>query len=161
MCEKCPEKVDALISNEVTQFTEEDKEWLNELPEDMLDKFIPKIVKVNAELKAPTLAEAWEIVKTQSKPEDFISNIPEEVKVQINSEQKAKEEREAVIQNLLANSDWTEEEKAELYAAPFSILKKLDIAVKPDVTNYAVVPSKNRKQVSGVVPMPLPGVEFE
>ena len=39
MC--CPEKVDALIKNELTNYVEEDREWLMTMEEDQLDKMFP------------------------------------------------------------------------------------------------------------------------
>ena len=145
MCEKCPEKVTALIANDGTQFTEEDRDWLNELPEDMLDKFIPKAV---------TVQRAWDVIKTQAKPEDYIANIPEEVQVQINSVLKEKEERQILTQTLVANGAWTED---ELSGMSFSILKKLDSTAS--VSNYAGIAggSPRRSTVEGLEPLPLTG----
>ena len=148
MCEKCPEKVDELISNEMTQFTSDDRDWLEELPEDMLDKFVPKAITVN---------KAWDVIKKQAKPEEYLTNIPEEVRLQINAEAKEKEERQTIVQNILTNSDWTQE---ELDGMSLNVLKKLEATKTPEVVNYAVVAGRNQKQATGPAPMPRPGVKF-
>lgn len=158
MCEKCPEKVTALIAHDSTQFTEDDREWLNELPEDMLDKFIPKIT-VHKEVTTPTLDEAWEIIKAQAKPEDYLAHLPDETKIQINAEFKAKEERQAIVQNILTNSDWTQEELNDMSLV---VLKKVEAQCKNSVTNYSMITGgTDKKKVGSIAPMPVPGVEFE
>jgi hypothetical protein len=44
-CPECVKKINALIANKESGFTEDDREWLNGLPETALDKVSPKIVE--------------------------------------------------------------------------------------------------------------------
>ena len=156
MCEVCKEKVKELIAHESTHFTEDDREWLEALTEDKLDKLIPKLIQVD--IKVPTVEEAWNIIKGVT-PEDYIAHIPDEVKVQINNEFKMKEERQAITQSILANSkEW---EETELTGMSLNVLKKLEATTKSVVTNYSIRGIRGNVNEQGIAPMPLPGVKFE
>lgn len=162
MCEPCKERVDELIAHEATLFTEDDRDWLEALTEDKLDKLIPRVNKTPAEPKAPTMEEAWNVIKAEAKPEDYISHLPEDVVVQINAEQKMKEERQNIIEHITAHStDWAQD---DLVAMPFSILKKLKTTLDSGAPNYVANAGGVRNLETGkkgITPMPLPGVKFE
>jgi hypothetical protein len=147
MCEKCKEKAGLLIGNESTNFTEDDRDWLEALTEDKLDKLIPKI-RTN---KKTTIAEAWEMV---TKSEDFINHVPDEVKVQINTAFRESEERQTLTTNIMTGSDWTED---ELNGMSLSVLKKLE-TVKAGA-NFSANAAGVQKEVK-VAPLPIPGVKL-
>lgn len=160
MCEPCKEKVNGLIAHEGTHFTEDDREWLEALTEDKLDKMIPKMIRTNKEsAKPPTVDEAWDVIQKDSKPADYMAHIPDEVKIQINTEIKNKEEHDALVQTILANSQ-NELTAEELGALSVNVLKKL---VKPEgqATYVGQTGGAGQPAKAGVAPMPLPGVKLE
>jgi hypothetical protein len=161
MCAPCKEKVNELIAHESTLFTDDDREWLEALTEDKLDKLIPKVITVQTEVKIPpTVDEAWEIVlkDIENTLDDFVAHVPEQAKVQINSEFKEKEERQNVVENLITNSDWKEE---ELDKMPLSVLKKLESSLNKEGTDFSINGMRSRGgESSKVRPLPLPGVKF-
>lgn len=101
--ECCAELIDALIANEATQYTEDHRGMLEELPEDVLKVMaeVPKVEK--KEETDPTNEEA-----IQAAVEKRIANDP------IMQEQKRlyDQNKESLIQGLLANkrNEFTEEE---------------------------------------------------
>lgn len=148
MCTPCKEKVNELIAHESTHFTEDDREWLETLTEDKLDKFIPKLVQVNK----PTVEDAWEIIKGVT-PDEYIAHIPEEVKVQVNNAFKEKEERQTIITNILTNSKvWKEE---DLVSLSVNMLKKLEVTTKPVITDYSVMGTRGKPTDDTVTPLTL------
>lgn len=160
MCEPCKERVDELIAHEGTHFTEDDREWLEALTEDKLDKMIPKMIRTNKEsVKPPTIDEAWDIIQKGAQPNDYMAHIPDEVKIQINTEIKTKEEHDALVQSILANSQ-NELTAEELGALSVNVLKKL---VKPEgqATYVGQTGGAGQPAKAGVAPMPLPGVKLE
>jgi len=50
-CPACLEKVNALIANAESSFAEADREWLETLSEDQLDKIAPKVIEKEVEKK--------------------------------------------------------------------------------------------------------------
>ena len=160
MCEPCKEKVNGLIAHEGTHFTEDDREWLEALTEDKLDKMIPKMIRTNKEsAKPPTVDEAWDVIQKDSKPADYMAHIPDEVKIQINTEIKNKEEHDALVQTILANSQ-NELTAEELGVLSVNILKKLAKS-EGQATYVGQTGGAGQPAKAGVAPMPLPGVKLE
>lgn len=156
MCGTCKEKVNGLIAHANTHFDENDREWLEALTEDKLDKLIPKVVQVNV---VPSLVDAWKVVKAQAQPADYLSNVPDDVKLQINAVAKEKEEREAVTTYLTTSSDWTVE---ELDAMSLNALKKLEAREKSAPANYAGAAAGGGAQgaaVAGLQPLMPPDLK--
>ncbi len=129
MCEKCPEKVDQLIANSATRFSENDRDWLNELTEDKLDKLIPKVaVNTKKEEKVEiTTEDAWKALNLNK--EQY------EAGVKIYNEQRA-----SVTKEIMDNTEegtWSED---DLKGMSLAVLKKLAKSVeKKDegIGNYA------------------------
>ncbi len=130
-CAKCPEKVDALIANSATHFEESDRDWLNELTEDKLDKLIPKkVVQTNESQnqgKTITESEAWSVLK--------LSKEQYEMGVKVYNDQRAE-----VTKEILDNSEkdvWSED---ELKSLKLEVLKKIAKTLKKkeeqEVGNY-------------------------
>lgn len=136
MCEKCEEKAQALINHASTNFDENDLVWLKELTEEKLDKMIPKVVQVN---KAPTVEEAWEIIKVNvTDVTAYIDKLPENVKQEVNlGLQTFKNSKTILVNSILeATSDtWTKE---ELELMSYDVLQKLEKSVKHVTTDYSV-----------------------
>lgn len=163
-CLGCMEKVIAIINNEATNFTAENREWLLTLDETILDKLMPKVVEVNESTVAPTKEQAVEVLReTLKKPEDFINVLPEEMRDQMRAGLTLhKEKRQEYIDAILANSEegiWTQE---ELNAESTERLSKLAKYI-PQPVNYALVPGGSEVNVNGEDAddiLPLTGVKF-
>lgn len=133
----CPNKVDALIANALTQFTEKDKKWLSELEDAQLDAMVPvEAEKPVANDKKETKEEVVENTKTtkengpvkinseelkkevkallsESKdPNSFIDNyMPEALRGQMKSGLKMyHEKREQLIKVIVDNSKFKEDQ---------------------------------------------------
>ena len=162
MCEPCKEKVNALIAHTSTHFTENDREWLDTLTEDKLDKLIPKVVQTNA--KAPTLEDAWNVINANARSiEDYTAKLPEAIKKQIDLGLNSyKEMRNGVNQNIIANTEegtWTVE---ELDAMPLETLQKIEKSVTKDkgAADFTVQGvSAYKKEDGGITPMLPSGFE--
>ena len=149
MCELCKEKAQALIANTSTHFTEEDREWLEGLTEDKLDKLIPKVFKVTRkEEPEVTVEQAWKVLGLNKEQYDRGVEI-------------YKAQRAVVIENILANTEkdvWTKE---ELEGMEPQVLQKIEKSVKKETKgNYAAM---SVRDINGaeIAPMLLPEVEFK
>lgn len=143
-----PCKIDALISNEATKFTEDDREWLGTLEDDVLDKLAPidhKPLPIVKEKEAvvntkPEVTE--EAVKSiLSKNKELIYKLmPDDVKDQIQSGLKMyKEKRAGLIEAIVANSKFTEENLKEWKTED---LENLHESVVPEVEDYSARATK-------------------
>lgn len=172
MCDKCPEKVDALIAHSATHFTDNDREWLDKLTEDQLDKLIPKVYRRKTQKPAVleteeiTVDEAWKVIQNNSKSvDDYLKGLPENVKKQF---EKGVEiytaERKKVVESILANSEkdeWTED---ELNGMKLEVLQKIEKTLTRVVEGSeggVYIQGRTLSANTKVPPLPLPGVEFE
>jgi arsenate reductase-like glutaredoxin family protein len=131
MCEKCPEKVDELIANSATNFTKDDREWLDTLTEDKLDKLIPKRVR-SVNTPEITVDKAWEVINTNSKGvDDYLKNLPADVKVQVEKGLETyKEEHKKVVKFILDNTAKEIWEEEELNNMSMEVLKKIQKTIE-------------------------------
>jgi len=111
-----PDKVDALIANEATKFTADDKEWLLTHNEEQLEKLIPKEPEkkvVDNKEEKPTVETP--IVNTEPKTtEAYLKDMPKEVRDQFETGLRLNaDKRASLIKVILTNSEegvWKEEE---------------------------------------------------
>jgi len=112
-------KVNELIANAATQFSENDKEWLSSLSDENLDKLVPveveakvkdnaeaeKKVEVKEEVKIERIAEEVKVKDNASKTVDeFIATAPAEMQEVLNAGIRMhREEKEALVSELKAN----------------------------------------------------------
>lgn len=123
------EKVDALINNEATKYTEEDREWLEGLEANQLEKMSP----VEVEKKDSEFNLAEEIKNHAKTPEEFIELMPEGLKDSMNSALKLhKEKRASMIAEIQDNTEkvW---EKDELEAMSMETLAKIHKSIPRQV----------------------------
>jgi len=120
----CLAKVEQLISNEKTPWTDKDKEWLLAQEEDIIDKLIPteepavdetkKQPVVQAKVEPVTAEQAMKVLKDSvSKPDDFFKILPEELRGSMQAGLKLyNEQRARMIKDIMANAKdvWTEDE---------------------------------------------------
>jgi len=154
----CPEKVQLLIENAATPFEETDRDWLEAMTEDQIDKLTPPEPKANEELKPKSSKEEIaaavkagaegaegtpiaEIVKdnkqTEGKvdtPEAYIQNAPAEIQsVLTESLVMHRQKKDDLVKALLANQNNSFSED-ELKGMELVELKK--IAKLAQVNNY-------------------------
>lgn len=128
----CPEKVEMLIQDENSNFTEDDREWLLTQSEEIIEKLQPvvvekevikeveKIVKVN-EGEEVTKEQAIQVLsETLSDPKKFMELLPSAIKDQLESGLRMHEEyRDKLITGILANQAsevWKKEDLANMNA---------------------------------------------
>lgn len=128
----CPEKVEMLIQDENSKFTEADRDWLLTQSAETLEKLQPVIIEKEVEKivnnqETPTKEMAIQVLQeTFSDPNKFLSLLPTDIREQMESGlQLHKEKRENTIAQIIANQAgnvWTKEELAEMNTA---LLNKL------------------------------------
>ncbi|KKK92747.1 hypothetical protein LCGC14_2699820 [marine sediment metagenome] len=138
------ELVNGLIANEATQFTDDDKEWLNGLDEERLKKMAPPvIVDAEADAEAERIAAEAETARLAAlessgdtppvTTEDYIANAPEEVQQVLNSGlQMHRSRKEALVAAIKANARNTFSEE-QLQAKPLTELESI-AALSTDVS---------------------------
>lgn len=142
---KTPCKIDALINNEATQFTEEDREWLESLEDDQLEKLSPvenektdpppadnkkekeedkPAASAEKQDEQKVTAEDIKAVLSNMEAEEFIGLLPKETGRQMRSGlQMYKSQRDKVIKEITDNSsftaerldDWSDEDLNDLH----------------------------------------------
>ncbi|MFW6121526.1 MAG: DUF2213 domain-containing protein [Petrotogales bacterium] len=162
-CVKCPEKVEELITHSATHFEEADRDWLNDLSEDKLDKLIPKRVRTNNDTETMTLDKAKDFIQANMKAEDRLSLLTDDMKSQYEAGVKIyKEQRDETIKSIMDNTEegtWT---KDELEVMKLDVLKKLEKSVKKsDSTVHVNSTGGNGKDKDSVEPMLIPSMEFD
>jgi len=145
-CPKCVEKINALLANKESGFTEDDREWLNTLTEPQLDKAItPKVVE-------KTVEKTVEVNKL--KPED-------QAALDFGKKELATR-REGWIKGILANTEkiWTEE---KLKVKDDETLENIYKSVKKEEPVEHIFAAGGHIAVNSgqVAPLEPTGVEFE
>lgn len=144
-CTPC-EKINQLIAHELTNFTEDDREFLTALEEAHLDKLFPKEKKK----EEPTVQQkkddinpeqAIEVLKKSlTKPEDFMKLMPDEMREQINTGLAVhRAQRANMVKTIVDNSNgiWKED---DLKKMEFETLKKIhDSIIDNSKTDYSVL----------------------
>lgn len=121
-------KVDALIANESTNFTEDHREWLSEQSDEMLSAMEPMQVNRTtppAVKPEPITNEAVQTYLSGKSQEDILKLLPESIQANVEAGLKVREEmREKMITEIMSNekSPW---EKEELVAMSCDQLRKI------------------------------------
>lgn len=102
----CEAKVDALIANEDTRFTAEDREWLLSLEEGAIDKLAPvEQVEVNADEMIATFKQTLKTI------DDYTALMPDSMKAEIETGLTMyREKRQALIANIAEKSAFEADE---------------------------------------------------
>lgn len=117
-------KVNALISNERTHFTEEDREMLMDMEETMLDKLQPKMTRTKVEVNAQVVTD---FLKEQSE-EQVLKVLPENMQKNYNAMvQEKAQKREAVITAIMAHekNEWKKEELTTMSCENLAKISKM------------------------------------
>lgn len=138
----CPEKVELLIQDENSRFTEDDREFLLTLSADQLEKVQPVTVEVEKIVEVEKKVQINDDEMTTKVKEvlansfadqaTFINLLPPEIKDQVQSGLKLHSEmRAGMIQSILTNQSSEVFTKEELDALPAAQLQKLADAMRP------------------------------
>ena len=156
-CAGCMEKIVGLINNKQTRFGKEDREWLLEQEESVLDKLMPvepEPIQVNREQALDVLKEEFTDVQK------VIELLPAKVKEKIEKGLAVHaSQRKEKVDKILANTKevWTED---DLNGFSDEMLEKLEKSIKP-VENYSgmggVPKQENQSKTSSDKVLYLPG----
>jgi ribosomal protein L22 len=118
----CPQKVEELIVNVAAKFTADDREWLQSLTEEQLEKVTPKVVQVNVGKEHVTSHLA-----TYKSAEEVLELLPEALRNDISAGlEMNKAKRAELVTKIQANASskdvWAKE---ELEAMETGMLEKL------------------------------------
>jgi hypothetical protein len=154
----CPDKVEELIANKATKFTEGDKDWLLTQSAETIAKLFPnetkpEKVEVNKE-------EAVQVLKEQlSDKEQVLNMLPDEMRAQFEYGLNAyKAERTKLISGIVANSNeqFTEE---DLNSMEMPMLQKLYKSTnKVDYSVNGGSEMNMNSDNNGVEPLLSPGI---
>lgn len=151
-------KVEQLINNEQTRFTEEDKEWLLTQEEAVLDKLLPiEQPKEKLQINNDEVINAFkEKAKTT---DDFINLMPTEMQDQIRSGLRLHQDaRKKMIDHIIANAKdvWNEDQLKEMDT---DILTKVYKSV-PNPVDYSAMNVINNEEDNEEKMLPV-GVEIK
>ena len=142
-CSGCKEdKIDRIIANKASQFTEEDRELLNNMEEAILEKMLPTEVKVEPVVnkeKPFTTEDAVKLLTNSFKTtEDYLKIVPEEVREQIQTGLNLnKERRTQLIQSIVNNAAKDSITAAELETYSLPELEKFNKAFVKKVVDFS------------------------
>jgi hypothetical protein len=147
-CKTCLEKVNALIANKESGFTEEDRPWLETLPESALDKVTPKVI---------------EKVVEKEKVIEVNKLTPEDKAALEFGKRQLKERREKWINAILTNSGkdvWKEEDLSKM---DDTILERIYLTVNKkaeEIVDYSVM-GFSKSDANKIQPLYPTGIKFE
>lgn len=122
--------VDELIANSATQFTEDDRQWLSELPEERLNKMTPTVNTENdsEEEEEQPAADPAPAVNSAATPEDFISQAPKEIQEVLQEGLRMQSEaRQKLVKELMDSGrcDFTEAQLKDMSTSQLRSMAKL------------------------------------
>lgn len=134
-------KVQALITNAASQFTEQDRDWLLQQPEQMLDKLMPaptESAPVNTTAPQINCEAVKGFIQTNvTKPEDILNLIPASMQPQFRKGIELQEaHRSELVQSIRTNSATEAFAETELNAMSTEMLEKLSKSLTP-ITDYS------------------------
>ena len=145
-CPKCVEKINALITNKDSGFTEDDREWLNNLTEAQLDKLTPKVVE-----KEKIVEKTVEVNKLSPEDQEAIAY----------GRKQREDRRKGLISGILTNTEkdtWSED---ILKSMSDDTLERILNSVKKKEEDYSVAAGSVLTNVADVEPLPPTGITFE
>ena len=155
--------IDALITNEASRFAETDREWLAEQSVETLGKLEPKMNRAEKPV-APKEVPATEAQISAHvkglKQEELVKLLPEDVQTNLAAMETARvENRNKVIDNIIANSGegtWTKEDLSVMECVT---LEKLEKSVSPNDYSGMPIEKKPIVNTTEVAPMLPAGVK--
>lgn len=135
-CDACKEKIDALVANEASAFSKDDREWLETLEEEKLDKLAPKPEKAPQANEDP---EKKGDDPEKDEPKLTLKDVatPDEYEAYEYGARQLKADKAKMVEAITTNTAegvWTED---ELKAMPIGQLEKV----------YHTLPKKEDEEV--------------
>jgi hypothetical protein len=161
--------VDGLINNANTTYEEADREWLEGLTEEQLNKMTPVTVEKEVPAKVTNEQIMSAFTESMKTPEDFLKVVPAGMRDQLQSGLELQANTKTkMVDGIIANTEegtWTKE---ELEAMPFNSVAKIYKTCKATedvgtVVDYSAMGggiqnNNSEEQVEVMAPM---GVEFK
>lgn len=173
-CTPCiKKKVDGLIANEATHWSEDDREFLEGLEESQLDKFSPIEKKDptppanHSEQPEITRDKVMEVLSKKPMSDDeymkFLSpQAREQHKIGLRLH---KEQRDSMVQGIIDNTEEGVWPKEDLESMDFDVLERLHKSVVKEEesgsSTYLAANTRTPTRTPKVVPMARPGHTFE
>jgi len=154
-------KVESLIANEASPFTEDQKDWLLTQEEPFLDKLMPK--KEEPKKPAEEAPQGNQAAPTVNSVEEFIASAPAEMQDQMRSGLRLhREHRETLIQSIMNHSQKEAFKVEELRDMDTGMLEKIKKAL-PVPADYSLNGGQGATPQVNVSVEPLlpPGVKAE
>ncbi len=154
-------KVDALIVNKASKFTEDDREFLSGLDEPMFNKLAPdeeKKLEVNKKVEEVPVVDTKEVIANaikaffaeQKTPEAFIDLMPKGLGDQMKSGLKLHNDRVSILINgIVANSKFTEATLKTWENDTLEIMYNSVMPEEVDFTGIGEVRNLNNNKESG------------
>lgn len=163
-------KVDKLVANEATQYTEDDKSWLLEMSEDKLDKLVPVVNTKPEPKEGLTKEDAINALQEHLKnPEEFLNLLPSDMKEQMQSGLNLhKRHKKTLVDTIINNTAEGTWEKDSLAGMDVEVLERIAKSVKPkcnhETGNYAALGNPPATPTVNEQPdafMPPAGIQIE
>jgi len=154
----CPDRVDELIANVLSKYTEDDKEWLLTQEADIVEKMFP--IEPEKKEEAPQLNED----EKKQVIEDYKKTLPVvDTEVQAYGKKRYDADREKMSKSILANTEdiYTEADFKEM---SMDSLEKLYKSTLKDETDFSILggnaerPKVNVNEEEHLIPT---GIELE
>lgn len=137
-------KVDELINNKLTKFTEENREWLTAQEDVILDSLVPNEPEVKKEdLPQTNVEKINQEPEKGKKPqtlEEYLEGVPEGMRDSMRAGLKLhKEQREKMIKEILIQTEkgiWDED---DLKVMETDTLKKVFDSVKKEEVDFSIL----------------------
>lgn len=158
----CPEKIQALIEHELTNLTEDDREWLEAMTEEQVDRLFPKKVESQEPPLQMNREQAIQVLKDELGDKDkFRGLLPADVREQMDFGLRAyQQERQRLIDHIKANAAEQAYSDEELAGMGMQALEKMarQIPAKLDYSGQAPATHQATPATYGEPLLP-PGVE--
>ena len=154
----CPDRVDELIANVLSKYTEDDKEWLLTQEADIVEKMFP--IEPEKKEEAPQLNED----EKKQVIEDYKKTLPVvDTEVQAYGKKRYDADREKMSKSILANTEdiYTEADFKEM---SMDSLEKLYKSTLKDETDFSILggnAERPKVNVNEEEPLFPTGIELE
>ena len=162
-------KADKLIANKATTWAEADREFLEGLTEDQLDKMVPvqsaeaaEAPKTQSESKPLTKDQVMEVLNSM-EPKDRFSWLPADAQEQIQTGLRIhQQQKESMIKLIKDNTEegvWSDDElKAMKFETLEKVVKSLKVQKEAESSfGFYIAPTEPKVHAEKVEPMIWPG----
>ena len=160
VCTPCvKERVDNLIANKLTKYSENDREWLQTLAEDQLDKMVPE--KVAPTVQSISKEQVMEVMKSMKPEERTLFLTADQQAVFAYGQKQMKERRDNLIKGIQDNTGkeiWPDETLSPMDED--MLVRIFNSVKKEEVADYSGLSVGRAEKPDGIEPL-LPVFEPE